>query len=89
MKIIKKLLKLKKIALYLLLPYFYNVLKIYGELSHNPKSDFMLLWWLGIIIWITVKIIKFLKPILKQISKQITKNKKNGIQTITRKKKHA
>ena len=32
---------------------------------------------------------KFLKPILKQISKQITKNKKNGIQTITRKKKHA
>jgi len=81
MKIIKNLLKLKKIALYLLLPYFYNVLKIYGELSHDPRADFMLLWWSGIIIWITIKIIKFLK--------QIFKNKKNGIQTITRKKKHA
>ena len=88
MKIIKKLLKLKKIALYLLLPYFYEVLKIYGELSHNPKSDFMLLWWSGITIWITIKIIKFLKPILKRILKQITKNKQN-VQTITRKKKHA
>ena len=70
MKIIKKLLKLKKIALYLLLPYFYNVLKIYGELSHNPRSDFMLLWWSGVVIWIVIKITKFLKPILKQILKQ-------------------
>ena len=75
MKIIKKLLKLKKIALYLLLPYFYNVLKIYGELSHNPRSDFMLLWWSGIAIWITVKITKLLKPVLKQILTKINKNK--------------
>jgi|TARA_R110000851_G_scaffold239760_1_gene392462 hypothetical protein len=62
---IMKIIKYKNIALYLLAPFFYVWIKEYGKLAASPFSDFMTIWYLGIVLWIITKIIKKTKKIIK------------------------